>query len=318
VHLESSVSPEFSLVQFKGFEEELQCVHDSLPSELHFSIRAFELRAFSPERTSFILFHVYYHHCHCELYRLLNPGYREALNESVIDSTSPQLVAYAQSQCLQHATAIGEIVTSTHQLVGNELYVSDAAIFVILYQASCAILYACHRDSPAFTMSPSTAQSYFTVFIKTLACLLPYFPKFSIYVEDIRNMLGSITEPDAPLLRQKAAVEVDFRARPVPGGERSDSDESTKKTSPSAAEQDGVVARASTSGVLLDSSDTVRADTLMTGSLQINQGVNLPIDDQELLWPYLGVAEYDTNPITNPSHGPLWDWADALGAVTPR
>jgi hypothetical protein len=31
---------------------------------------------------------------------LLNPGYREALHESVIDSTDLVLVVYALSQCL--------------------------------------------------------------------------------------------------------------------------------------------------------------------------------------------------------------------------
>lgn len=313
VHLESSTSPELSLAQFKNFEEEFQSVYDSLPLELHFSARAFELRAFSPERTPFINFHVYFHHCHCELYRLLNPGYREALHESVINSTDPHLVVYAQSQCLQHAIAIGEIIATTYHLVGNELYVSDAAIFVMLYQASCAILYACHRESPAFTMSPATAQRYFTVFIEALARLLQVFPKFSIYVEDIRNMLQSITEPNAPLPRQKAAVEVDFRARPVPGGEKSDSDESIL---PSAGEPRGAHAPMPLPDPAL--SQNMPSDSLMDLSIANNQNAQLPVDNTDLLWPYLGTVDYDSDLISDPSHGLLWDWADALGTSIPR
>ncbi|KAF3042273.1 hypothetical protein E8E11_007110 [Didymella keratinophila] len=253
------------------------------------------------------MFHVYFHHCQCEQYRLLNPGYCEALQEYVIDSTSPELVVYAQTQCLKHAIAIGEIIATTHQIVGDELYISDAAIFVMLYQASCAILYACHRDSPAFAMSPATAQRYFAVFIETLVRLLRYFPRFVIYVEDIRNMLRSIADPDAPLPRQKAAVEVDFRARPILGEERSDSDGST-----AAADRD----RASPPPSALDLGQTMASNTADL-TPPISQSVQRPDDDDTHFWPYLGTADYDLDLISDPSHGLLWDWADALGPSNP-
>lgn len=304
IHLESSISPGMSLAQFKAFEQEFQSINDSLSPEQLFSAHAFALRAFSRERTSFIMFHVYFHHCHCELYRLLNPGYREALHESVINSTSPELVAYAQTQCLKHAIAIGEIITTTYQLVGDGLYVSDAAIFVMLYQASCAILYACHYDSPAFAMSPAIAQQYFVDFIETLARLLKYFPRFSIYVEDIRNMLRSITEPNAPLPRQKAAVEVDFRARPVSGSELSDSDE---YAGPTAAERNEVSAPSAVPDL------NQSAHTFSNPPVSDSRALQTTADDQLLLWPYLGTADYGLNSISDPSHGLLWDWADALG-----
>lgn len=160
-------------------------------------------------------------------------------------------------------------------------------------------------------MSPATAQRYFAVFIDTLARLLKYFPRFNIYVEDIRNMLRSITEPNAPLPRQKVAVEVDFRASPVPGGERSDSDEPIP---PLAAEQDG--ARAHSSEPDLDQS--MSSHTLFNPSFSNKQSLQTPTDDKTLLWPYLGTADYDLDLISDPSHGLLWDWADALGPSIPR
>lgn len=311
IHLESSISPGLSLAQFKGFEDEFQSVCDSVPREQLFSTHAFALRAFSPERTSFIMFHVYFHHCHCELYRLLNPGYREALHESVINSTSTDLVMYSQTQCLKHAISIGEIVATTYQLVGDKLYVSDPAIFVMLYQASCAILYACHRDSPAFAMSPTTAQRYFAIFIDTLTHLLEYFPKFRMYVEDIRNMLRSITEPDVPLPPQKAAVEVDFRARPSVVSERSDSDDCIRST---ADEREGDPAPPVNS----EPNQGTPSHVFFNPSISDIQTLGIPADEQLLFWPYLGTAGYDFDPMSDPSHGLLWDWADALGPSIPR
>lgn len=53
------------------------------------------------------------------------------------------------------------------------------------------------------------------VFIDTLDRLLGFFPQFSIYFEGIRNIFQSIIELYARLLRQKAAVEVHFRVRPL-------------------------------------------------------------------------------------------------------
>ncbi|KAJ8112763.1 hypothetical protein OPT61_g4946 [Boeremia exigua] len=303
VHLESLTSPETSLTEFKGFEDEFQNVYGLLAPEEQFSTHAFELRAFSPERTTFIMFHVYFHHCQCELYRLLNPGYREALHESVISSTSPDFVVYAQTQCLEHAIAIGETITATYQLVSEGPYISDPAIFVMLYQASCAILYACHRDSPAFSISPATAQQYFDVFINALVCLLKYFPKFQIYVEDIRNMLRSITHPNAPLPRQKADVEVDFRARPIPESERSDSGESTV---PPAAQQGTTFASPADPNLNQGISSHIFASPAVVDAQALQTRT-------EYQWPYLGTDHYDLDLISDPSHSLLWDWAEALG-----
>jgi hypothetical protein len=56
-------------------------------------------------------------------------------------------------------------------------------------------------------MSLNTAQRYLKISINTLSGSLQYFLGFSIYVGDIRNMLRSVTEPNAPLPRQKLLSE---------------------------------------------------------------------------------------------------------------
>lgn len=176
---------------FQSFEKDLQDIYESIPNELLFSARGFEVRAYSPTRINFLALHLYWHHCHCELYRILNPGYREALPTELIERTSPEFVAYAQSSCLRHALAIGDMISSTYHLV-NGVYISDYALGVNLYQASCAILYACHREK----LDPEIARGYFNAFIETLKRFSEYFPKFNIYLDDIQNMLKSIDKPD--------------------------------------------------------------------------------------------------------------------------
>lgn len=299
------------MAQFQSLEKEIRDIYNSLPNEYHFSPRAFQLRAYSPTRTSFIALHIYWHHCNCELYRLLNPGYREALPHAVIHSTSPDLVAYAQSNCLQHAVSVGEIVASTHGFVESELYISDIAQFVTLYQASCAILYACHRDSPAYSMDPEAARRYFTAFIATLSKSTQYFPRYQIYVQDIQNMLRSIDDPSSPLPVQKHATEVDFRARPLPE-ENSDGEGSTDPPR---------VATASTVDILPNrrvpqpaavgmASATLPPALNVVPDIPAQQEVITPVDSHDFSWPYLGATEYGADAGTD--QGLLWDWADAL------
>ncbi|KAH7402353.1 fungal-specific transcription factor domain-containing protein [Phaeosphaeria sp. MPI-PUGE-AT-0046c] len=305
--LDTSTSPEQSLPQFQFFEQELKDLLDSLPPELAFSTRAYQLRAFSPERTTFITLHIFFHHCHCELYRLLNPGYREALPNSVIAATSSELVAYAQARCLEHAISIGEIITTTHDLVETDLYMTDMSCFVVLYQASCAILYACHRESPAYTMSPHTARRYFIAFIETLAKLLIHFPRFAIYVNDIRNMLRSIDEPNAPLPPQKASAEVDFRARLVSSEETSDEEAGANK----AREQTSAIPH-ETPHTQTQSPHVQDIGTETMQLIDLSMQAAPPLEGDYGLGPYFGAPAYGFDTAYDPDQGLLWDWADAL------
>ncbi|OAK99591.1 hypothetical protein IQ06DRAFT_277747, partial [Phaeosphaeriaceae sp. SRC1lsM3a] len=316
--LDTSTSPEQSLPQFQFFEQELKDILDSLPAELAFSTRAYQLRAFSPERTTFITLHIYFHHCHCELYRLLNPGYREALPIAVIMATSPELVAYAQSRCLEHATSIGEIIATTHNLASTDLYMTDMSCFVVLYQASCAILYACHRESPAYTMSPNTARRYFIAFIETLAKLLAYFPRFAIYVNDIRNMLRSIDEPDAPLPPQKAATEVDFRARPVSSEERSDEENAAinmASRTRAGLDQKQPTAPTATTTTTTTTTTTPNVQDIGTETMELidlSMQAAPPTEDDYDVASYFGPPQFAFDATTESEQGLLWDWADAV------
>ena len=147
-------------------------------------------------------------------------------------------------------------------------------------------------------MSLNTTQRYLTILIDTLSGLLRYFPRFSIYVEDIRSMLRSITKPNAPLPRQEAAVKVDFRTRPIPGLEQLNSDESTL---PLVNEKDKTPT--SPSGMGMDKS--VPGNALTSPNPLQDRSIDLPLNYEDFFWPYLGTLGYDTDLISDPSHGLL-------------
>jgi hypothetical protein len=151
-------------------------------------------------------------------------------------------------------------------------------------------------------MKAETARRYLVAFIATLQSLLHYFPRYSIYVQDIRNMLRSIDEPNVPLPAQKASNEVDFRARVMPSEENSDEDNLADGTAGTATSS-----RANNLGSISQTSK------ISVGPLP--GFVEMPaIEGQDQLFTDLDTSKYDMNLTMDLDQGLLWDWADALGS----
>jgi hypothetical protein len=152
-------------------------------------------------------------------------------------------------------------------------------------------------------MSSETARRYFVAFIKTLESLLPYFPRYAIYVKDIRNMLRSIDEPNAPLPAQKASAEVDFRARRVSSEENSDEGNAEIQSPSTRANNDSRIPSN------IEASGIGASPGLVDPQLQMP----LPMDSQYPLFSDLNAPQYDIQFNADSDQGLLWDWAGALG-----
>ncbi|CAG5156200.1 uncharacterized protein ALTATR162_LOCUS4036 [Alternaria atra] len=157
-------------------------------------------------------------------------------------------------------------------------------------------------------MKADTARRYFVAFIATLQSLLQYFPRYAIYVNDIRNMLRSIDEPNIPLPAQRASNEVDFRARVIPSSEEN-------------SDEDDVV------NVTADSTLSTRDDTLrpvsptsevpvgpLPGFVEMPLHISRIVEGQDQFFADLNTPQYNIDPTMNLDQGLLWDWADALGS----
>ncbi|CAN9305079.1 unnamed protein product [Alternaria alternata] len=156
-------------------------------------------------------------------------------------------------------------------------------------------------------MKAETARRYLVAFIATLQSLLSYFPRYAIYVKDIRNMLRSIDEPNVPLPAQKASNEVDFRARIVPSEENSDEDNLVSEIA------------GSTSNVRDDTAhSTSQTADVPVGSLPelVEMSLHTPstLEGQDHLFADLETSQYNMDLTMDLDQGLLWDWADALGS----
>ncbi|KEF58107.1 uncharacterized protein A1O9_06030 [Exophiala aquamarina CBS 119918] len=124
----------------RDFEGELHLFASTLPQSLAFSERNLLLRAYSSELSQYIMVHIWWHQCHCDLYRLLFDGFREAISKRVLLSIDPELIAYCRSRCLDHARAIAADIFATLLAVEVDVKVVDKDISVCAYQ-SARILY---------------------------------------------------------------------------------------------------------------------------------------------------------------------------------
>jgi hypothetical protein len=154
-------------------------------------------------------------------------------------------------------------------------------------------------------MSPIIARRYFVAFIETLAKLLVYFPRWVIFVNDIRNMLRSIDEPNAPLPAQKASTEVDFRARPVSSEETSDEEHAgvqTQKTAPALPSGVAPVFDHRVSEIGTEASDII----------DLSMQATMPMEQEFTFGTFLESPLYNFDSAEISDQGLLWDWADAM------
>lgn len=107
-----------------------------------------------------ILVHLSFHQCHCDLYRLLLRAYREAAAPAVLDALDPALLARAEELCLQHATAIVDILATLNQQSQRaQLLEFDTAICG--YHATRILLFVAQfgRSSSSFATATGTGTA---------------------------------------------------------------------------------------------------------------------------------------------------------------
>ncbi|KAK2609458.1 hypothetical protein N8I77_002955 [Diaporthe amygdali] len=107
--------PQLSTVMH-DFEQHLARVGAELPGGPTLTAERISGLLDSPWLPRQILVHLSFHHSQCDLYRLLVRNYREAAPAVVLDAVEPSLLEKAEQLCLQHATAIVDILATLNQV----------------------------------------------------------------------------------------------------------------------------------------------------------------------------------------------------------
>ncbi|KAI0130000.1 hypothetical protein BJ170DRAFT_296247 [Xylariales sp. AK1849] len=155
--------PDTELVELPRLVEvlaqELQGFHEHLPASFRFSEGNLRLRAYSPRLCVFIMIHIWWRQCHCDLYRIVMTGLKEALSRSALDRLPPQFVALCERQCYEHALAMVDIFNLILSLDGG-LPVTDLDLPACAYQCARMLFFAHHMNSSEFQLSADQVHEY--------------------------------------------------------------------------------------------------------------------------------------------------------------
>ncbi|TDZ30281.1 hypothetical protein C8035_v003126 [Colletotrichum spinosum] len=138
------------IARLKGLADELEILRRSLPQSYTFDKKNLFLRAYTPQRTSFVMFHAWWHQCQCDMYRFTIPGFREGLSLEELGNLSPDLVAYCRDRCLEHALAVADIMGTVTE-TGTDIFITDPALAMCAFHSARVIS---RLGSPPFSNLP--------------------------------------------------------------------------------------------------------------------------------------------------------------------
>ncbi|KAF7559274.1 hypothetical protein G7046_g4871 [Stylonectria norvegica] len=122
-----------------------------LPTSFQFSESSLRLRAYSPRICVFIMIHIWWRQCFCDLYRLALVGLREALPRTALENLDESFIDHCQRQCFEHAMAMANIFASMQKLGAKP--VADLDLAICAYQCARMLTYALNNHAHKFDLS---------------------------------------------------------------------------------------------------------------------------------------------------------------------
>ncbi|KIW23722.1 uncharacterized protein PV07_11900 [Cladophialophora immunda] len=105
--------------RFQNLEKDLETFVSRLPPGEQFSERNLALRAYSPRLPRYVMTHIWWHQCHCQLFRGTIPALGEPLPQDYLDHLGADASHEQQVKCLLHAHTIAEIFSSLLEIEGG-------------------------------------------------------------------------------------------------------------------------------------------------------------------------------------------------------
>lgn len=190
------------------FEQQLSRVGMELPNGPNLNTDRISQLIGTPWLPRQVLVYLSYHQCHCDLYRLLLCGYREAVPTPVLDAIDQSLLVKAEQLCLQHATAIADIlVTLNHQSQRAQLLEFDTAICA--YHATRLLLFISRSGRAATRPSEEWALSRAELCVTSLR-------RFFLHSSLVRPVLEEMRRAIAGFSSQSTAATPNRVASPGP------------------------------------------------------------------------------------------------------
>lgn len=153
-------------------QAELKAFEARLPAPFRWTASNLKLRAYHPRLCVFLMTHIWWQQCHCDLYRIALPGRRESLPRKAIAKLDPDFVKHCQRQCFEHAHAMAEMFTLVTQFEKG-VPVSDLDLPVCVYQCANTLYYTLAACPDGFDISPASVAEMATDCLKIVKQAAP-------------------------------------------------------------------------------------------------------------------------------------------------
>ncbi|KAJ8125209.1 hypothetical protein O1611_g8430 [Lasiodiplodia mahajangana] len=185
----------------KVLSRELDTFNDHLPASFKFSESNLQLRAYSPRLCVYIMIHVWWRQCHCDLYRIVLSGLKEALPRSGVSRLEPQFVSYCTRQCFEHAIAMVEIFRLILALDGG-LPVTDLDLSVCAYQCARMLYFAYQTNKSELRLTMDQVVEHGNRCLQ-IARAMNHVPAGAAIVSDLEKLISRGLTSSASPSRQE-------------------------------------------------------------------------------------------------------------------
>jgi hypothetical protein len=119
---------------------EVEAFGSRIPQTYLWNERNLFLRIYTPEKTTFVMLHIWWHICYCDLYRFAIPGFHEALPDEVLSSLPSDYLKACQERCLEHAIIISDMINSVKS-IDSDVFITDTALGICVTQVARIIFF---------------------------------------------------------------------------------------------------------------------------------------------------------------------------------
>ncbi|KAI1760808.1 fungal-specific transcription factor domain-containing protein [Hypoxylon sp. FL1150] len=196
----------------RRFEEELSALTANLRPLEQYSISNLTS---SRWQTQFIMLHMSWHQCHCDLYRLGLDGYSEAAPSPILMAIPPRERIAMQFKCFEHAENIIRIVRDFSAHGNGECFLErDAA--VCAFESARLVMFS--SRIPGATSSLDLAINKAKLSLSLITKFFPYSASTQPLRKDLERLIASysvrlalqtqetFSEPDPPSTRPSTKV----------------------------------------------------------------------------------------------------------------
>jgi hypothetical protein len=141
----------------KQLASELDDFEASLPPSFRFSEKNLLLRTFSPRLCPFLLVHIWFRQCYCDLYRIALTGLVEALSPEQTNHLPTQFVEECRRKCFENAQALSEIFRS-FRVLKHGCPAMELEVFACAYQCARLIFHSTRQSGPSLGLTEDTAK----------------------------------------------------------------------------------------------------------------------------------------------------------------